>query len=112
MKVNGSRLIPYSEVTKKAVVEIDLSLATHLTDLNAPLDIGVAYDDSEPWRMERSFRITFKDGNEINFFADDDAAKAQWLVVLRRLLGKEGKAMPPMWALALRKSVAEGNGTR
>lgn len=111
MKVQGHRLIPYSEITHKAFVEIDLSLATRLDDLNAPTVTTVAgskrfstYDDSEPWRMDRSFKLTFQDGTDISFFADDDVAKARWMKVLLDLIGREGSVNPPMWAVALRKS--------
>lgn len=108
MRLKGSRLIPYSEVTNKAFVEIDLSLTVSVIDLNASIS-GAEYDDSESCRMERSFRLIFKDGSDISFFADSDDDKRRWMEVLGGLKGEMEESRAPMWALALRKSVTLGN---
>jgi hypothetical protein len=108
MRLKGSRLIPYSEVTNKAFVEIDLALATSVIDLNTS-DSSADYDDAESCRMERSFRLNFQDGSEISFYADSDEDKRKWIKVLGGLKGEVGEAKAPMWALALRKSVSLGN---
>lgn len=47
--------------------------------------------------MERSFRVTFADGERISFFADTDEQKDAWIEVLRGIV--ERKAPPcPLWA--------------
>lgn len=113
-KLRGSVLIPYSEVTKKAYVEIDLANAVAIEDSNAPLLPSTAPTltrsssmdmDDDPWRMDRSFKLVFKDGAELRFFADSDKDKAGWLRVLGAYLDAppKGRKAPPAWAVVLRK---------
>ncbi|GAA5849958.1 hypothetical protein JCM8547_000964 [Rhodosporidiobolus lusitaniae] len=116
VKLRGSTLVPYSEITKRAHVEINLTLVASLEDLNilSMLTPGSSrstssskYHDDEDdamGRMENSFRLVFKDGNRIDFFADSEGEKRRWMEVLQEVVGKpEGKKSPPEWAVAVKK---------
>lgn len=107
VKLRGGMMVPYSEVTKRSHVEIDLSLVSHVADLNAASPKGRAsFDDDEEdlARMDNSFRLVFKDGNRIDFYADSADDKAQWLSVLDRTIAAEGGVrVAPAWAIAVRK---------
>ncbi|BGP12856.1 hypothetical protein JCM10213_005229 [Rhodosporidiobolus nylandii] len=110
VKLRGSTLVPYSEVTKRSHVEINLALVASIADLNTPSmptpgSRASRFDEDEDvGRMENSFRLVFKDGNSIDFFADDAEAKAKWIEVLNQVIGKaENKKTPPEWAVAARK---------
>lgn len=75
-KLIGGTLVATNAVTKKDVVSVDLRKATSVEDNNAPHlsrlnDEGMAH-------MARSFRITFGDGDFIDFSADTDQDKLQW----------------------------------
>jgi hypothetical protein len=100
-------LVPYSEVTKRSHVEIDLSLVSHVADLNVASPAGKAsFDDGEDElsQMDNSFRLVFKDGNRIDFYADSATAKAQWLEALHKTIAAEGGVrVAPSWAIAARK---------
>lgn len=112
-KLRGNCLVPYSEVTKKASVEIDLSLAVAVVDSNAPLAATMtqgarsrqpSYDDEEELtKMDHEFKLTFKNAGELRFFADSEADKARWMEVLGKVVGVKGKKSAPGWAVALRK---------
>jgi len=101
-KLRGNCLLPYSEVTKKASVEIDLSLAVAVVDPNAPSEPNYD-DDDELTKMDPEFKLTFKNAGELRFFADSEADKANWIEVLSKVVGVKGKKAPPGWAVALRK---------
>ncbi|GAA5980156.1 hypothetical protein JCM10908_001552 [Rhodotorula pacifica] len=107
VKLRGGMLVPYSEVTKRSHVEIDLSLVSHVADLNVASPAGRAsFDDGEDElsQMENSFRLVFKDGNRIDFYADSAAAKTQWLEALGKTIAAEGGVrVAPSWAIAARK---------
>lgn len=100
-------LVPYSEVTKRSHVEIDLSLVSHVADLNAASPAGKAsFDDDEEDLacMDNSFRLLFKDGNRIDFYADSPGDKARWLEVLGKTIAAEGGVrVAPAWSIAVRK---------
>lgn len=103
--------MPYSEVTKRSHVEINLALVSQVEDLNvatvqSPKSRASRFEDEDEdlSRMDNSFRLIFKDGNRIDFYADSPEAKATWLRVLSAVVGKEdGKKAPPDWAVAVRK---------
>ncbi|BGP36914.1 Bud site selection protein bud4 [Rhodotorula kratochvilovae] len=109
VKLRGSTLVPYSEVTKRSHVEINLAHVVAIEDLNAPSSsrasrYGDDDDDEALSRMDHSFRLTFRDGNRIDFYADSDAIKEKWLEVLADVVGKEDdKKTAPDWAIAVRK---------
>ncbi|BGP21746.1 GTP binding protein [Rhodotorula toruloides] len=111
VKLRGSTLVPYSEVTKRSHVEINLALVSQLEDLNvatvhSPKSRASRFEDEDEdlSRMDNSFRLIFKDGNRIDFYADSPESKAKWLSVLSIVVGKEdGKKAPPEWAVAVRK---------
>lgn len=105
MTLRGNRLIPYSEITKTAFVEYDLTLAIALLDLN----LSTVFDDEDTYRSERAFSITFKDKSEIRFTADTQEIKLDWLTTLGLLINREGKnvgkgKVAPLWAVALVKA--------
>lgn len=98
-------------------VEIDLSLVTSVEDLNAPSPASTpgsratTYDsDADLGAMDHSFRLFFKDGSSIDFFADAAETKQQWLEALRRevAIATVNTKAPPSWALTMRKLVAAG----
>ncbi|POY71512.1 hypothetical protein BMF94_5825 [Rhodotorula taiwanensis] len=107
VKLRGGMLVPYSEVTKRSHVEIDLSLVSHVADLNAASPAGKAsFDDDEEDLacMDNSFRLLFKDGNRIDFYADSPGDKARWLEVLGKTIAAEGGVrVAPAWSIAVRK---------
>ncbi|GAA5861488.1 hypothetical protein JCM1840_005387 [Sporobolomyces johnsonii] len=109
VKLRGNTLVPYSEVTKRSHVEINLAHVTSLEDLNVPTtatpgSCASVYDpDEDISRMDNSFRLQFKDGNRIDFFADDAESKEKWLDVLRQIVGTEAKEGAPEWAIVVRK---------
>lgn len=82
MRIVGGTLEATSDVTSKITARIDLSKMVALHDNNAADEIGVesriSLDDDRPMSVERSFRLIFEDGEEIQFYADDDEAKADW----------------------------------
>ena len=84
MRVIGSNLVAFNDVTKKATATIDLKKAIAVED------------DQEPWSpssprasryadeydglhgLERSFRLIFPHDQEITFLADTDEEKNKW----------------------------------
>jgi len=105
VKLRGSTLVPYNEVTKRSHVEINLAQVVAVEDLNAPSSARDDDDDDESVsRMDHSFRLAFEDGNRIDYFADSYAIKAKWLEVLAAVVGKDDdKKKAPDWAVAVRK---------
>ncbi|KAL8286222.1 hypothetical protein RQP46_004710 [Phenoliferia psychrophenolica] len=117
-KLVGHRLIPYSEVTKKAMVEIDLSLADSVYDPQnpaasppTPLSPATAMTrtssldlEEERWTAhEHSFLVSFKDGSEIEFFADRAEDKERWIALLTAVIGRKARKAAPEWALRFKK---------
>ena len=111
MKIQGTSLVCYNEITKKATVKIDLTKAVCIEDNcdpHTPATNGgspskhsrkPSYDD-EPgaiYNVERSFTITFQDGERISFFADTDAEKATWYKTIEEAVSSKVPAAP-MWA--------------
>ncbi|KDR75165.1 hypothetical protein GALMADRAFT_69760 [Galerina marginata CBS 339.88] len=106
LRVIGSNLVAFNDVTKKATATIDLKKAIAVEDdqearnnARSPAS-GIAgrYADEYDglYGVERSFRLIFPQDQEIIFFADTDEEKAKWLEVLRALVGR----IPPhpLWA--------------
>ncbi|KDQ13917.1 hypothetical protein BOTBODRAFT_44860 [Botryobasidium botryosum FD-172 SS1] len=109
LRVVGGSIIAFNDITLKATATIELKKAIGVVDNDEPTSpmMGVeattsaaansrrSHDD-EVYRVERSFRLLFPDDEEISFFADTDEDKAQWLKVLRTLIGR----IPPypLWA--------------
>ncbi|KAF8904433.1 hypothetical protein CPB84DRAFT_1745841 [Gymnopilus junonius] len=106
LRVIGSNLVAFNDVTKKATATIDLKKAIAVEDdqearnsARSPAS-GTAsrYADEYDglYGVERSFRLVFPQDQEIIFFADSDEEKAKWLEVLRALVGR----IPPhpLWA--------------
>lgn len=66
-------------MTKKATATIDLRKAVAVHDHNLADMKGRGRDtDDMLFGVDRAFRIEFKGGEEIAFFADTDAEKAKW----------------------------------
>lgn len=59
--------------------------------------------DDDINRMDNSFRLAFKDGGKIDFFADIAELKVKWLEALRQVAGTDAKKGAPEWAVAVRK---------
>lgn len=105
VKLQGSHLIGYNEITKKPTVKIDLSKAVSIEENSNPVNKGDArrmdVDDEEldeTYHVERSFRLTFKDGERIFFFADTDDEVRQWMGAMGKIVGNA--KLPPqcLWA--------------
>ncbi|KAF7321547.1 PH domain-containing protein [Mycena kentingensis (nom. inval.)] len=107
LRVVGSSLIAFNDVTKKATATIDLKKAIAVEDdqeprgTMSPVSAMSArtsrYDDYDGlYGVERSFRLIFPNNQEISFFADTDEEKAKWLEIFRALVGH----IPPhpLWA--------------
>ncbi|KIJ51349.1 hypothetical protein M422DRAFT_26767 [Sphaerobolus stellatus SS14] len=101
LRVVGSSLIAFNDVTKKVTATIDLKKATAVEDDDPaaalpgmPSRQRDSYDGG--YRVERSFRLIFRGDDEIQFFADTDEEKSRWLEVLGALVGH----IPPnpLWA--------------
>jgi hypothetical protein len=77
----GATLVAFNDVTKKPTVTIELKHVINVRDNDeprtAPLARGRESFDSL-YKVERSFRLVFKDDDEITFFADTDEEKAKW----------------------------------
>lgn len=94
VKAQGAHLIGFNEITKKPTVKIDLSKAISIEENHDPHKKtgGKAFNDDEEefdetYHVERSFRITFKDGERIFFFADTDEEMHRWLNALGKIVG-------------------------
>ncbi|KAL9938679.1 hypothetical protein V8E36_002398 [Tilletia maclaganii] len=139
IQAQGSSLICFNEVTKRPIVKIDLSKAVEIEDNFDPVDATLvspggtsggpgkrmqrtmstystaAYEDlDENYHVERSFRITFQNGERISFFADTDEEKDKWLTALRDVVGKPS-AVAPLWAHAandMLRRIADGTYTK
>ncbi|KAF8526015.1 hypothetical protein BU17DRAFT_41364, partial [Hysterangium stoloniferum] len=99
LRVIGSNLVAFNDVTKKATATIDLKKAISVEDDDrgtASSASGSRDEFEEVYRVERSFRLVFPDNENISFFADTDEAKEKWLKVLGALVGQ----IPPnpLWA--------------
>jgi hypothetical protein len=106
MKVQGVHLIGFNEITKKATVKIDLSKAISIEENKDPVknSRGNYNDDDdeldETYHVERSFRITFQDGEKIFFFADSDEEMHRWLKALSKIVGNSSIPAQCAWAQA------------
>ncbi|GJE91505.1 hypothetical protein PsYK624_076550 [Phanerochaete sordida] len=89
-RVIGSNLVAFNNVTKKATATIDLKKAIALEDDKkardgaqspiSPMSPRSFVEFDTPYGVERSFRILFKNDQEIIFYADTDEEKKQWYV--------------------------------
>lgn len=105
VKAQGAHLIGYNEITKKPTIKIDLRKAVSIEQTHDPVNSGKAsqgHDDEEEldetYHVERSFRITFKDGEKISFFADTDAEMQKWLDALKKVVGNKEIPDACVWA--------------
>lgn len=104
MKAQGAHLIGYNEITKKPTIKIDLSKAISIEQSHDPVNNpkgSYAMDDEEldeNYHVERSFRITFKDGEKISFFADTDEEMKKWLAALSKVVGNGEIPANCVWA--------------
>jgi hypothetical protein len=133
VKAQGQFLICFNAVTNKPTVKIDLSKAVCIEDLGNHVNPGSMFfpftanqamsksrtiashatsatlaeeeDIDANYHVDCSFRITFADGERINFFADTEEEKAAWVKVITDILGSEVPPNP-LWAQA----VMEGQG--
>ncbi|KAG8985932.1 Bud site selection protein bud4 [Tulasnella sp. JGI-2019a] len=100
VKIIGANLVAFNDVTNKPTTTIELKKAIAVVDDQDPIgDLsspGRHLDDDDYVYVERSFRLLFPDNVRIAFFTDSDEEKAQWLDILRALIGH----IPPnpLWA--------------
>ncbi len=65
---------------------------------------GEEEDADANYNVDRSFRITFADGERITFFADTETDKSQWVKVISDVIGNEVPPNP-LWAQALLEGI-------
>ncbi|KAG8891869.1 Bud site selection protein bud4, partial [Tulasnella sp. 403] len=100
VKVIGSNLVSFNDVTNKPTATIELKMALAVVDDQDPASQSTVrrkkIREEGVYHVERSFRLLFPDDEEIAFFTDTDAEKARWLEILRALIGR----IPPnpLWA--------------
>ncbi|WFD32581.1 Bud site selection protein bud4 [Malassezia sp. CBS 17886] len=107
VRVMGLTMIGFNEVTKRPTIRIDLvqALDVQRCDPGAPEN-----DDlDEMYHVSRSFRLSFRDGEKIYFFADTDAEVGEWVRVLSGIIAHK-QPSPPAWAEAAASSLAEAQG--
>jgi hypothetical protein len=77
LRVIGSNLVAFNDVTKKATVVIDLKKAIAVEDDQQPRN---SYDDDYDghYGVERSFRLIFPQDRAITFFADSEEEQSRW----------------------------------
>ncbi|CAE6332614.1 unnamed protein product [Rhizoctonia solani] len=101
-RIIGSNLIAYNDVTGKAIATISLRQALAVEDDQNPLAPGAVpgrrgRDESDAYFSDnRCFRLLFDNDEDIAFYADSEEEKAEWLRILRALVGN----IPPhpLWA--------------
>ncbi|KAJ7594637.1 hypothetical protein C8J56DRAFT_444291 [Mycena floridula] len=107
LRIIGSNLVAFNDVTKRATATISLKKALAVEDGQESRNNAVSpssqmtsrssrFDEGDSlYGVERSFRLVFPE-DEILFFADTDEEKTRWLEVLRALVGH----IPPhpLWA--------------
>jgi len=76
LRVIGSNLVAFNDVTKRATATIDLKKAIAVEDNEKSQLSPDEYDGA--YGVERSFRLIFPQHQEIIFFADTDEEKAKW----------------------------------
>ncbi|KAI3617760.1 hypothetical protein CBS9595_003669 [Malassezia furfur] len=107
MRIMGLNLICFNEVTKRPTTRIDLMQALVVEDCAS---LGADLEDMDEMLPEkRSFRIVFRDGEKIYFFADTDAEMRQWLHALQKIVAHK-LDMPPAWAQAAYTAANEFHG--
>ncbi|KAI3624132.1 BUD4 [Malassezia furfur] len=107
MRIMGLNLICFNEVTKRPTTRIDLMQALTVEDCAS---LGNDLEDMDEMLPEkRSFRIVFRDGEKIYFFADTDAEMQQWLHALQTIVAHK-LDMPPAWAQAAYTAANEFHG--
>lgn len=107
VRLVGSNLVCFNEVTKRPTIRIDLMQAVHIEDTNVhtPADEDV----DETYSVENSFRITFRDGEHISFFADSEDSKQVWMRVLSGTMSY--RAQPaPRWTRAVQRYIQAHSG--
>lgn len=87
LRIIGSSLVAYNDVTRRAIASMDLRMATRVVDESGPIRSPASgatressYEDNEPYwagTVERSFKLEFG-RDEILFYADTDQEKAGW----------------------------------
>ncbi len=73
----GSSLIASNPVTKKEVFSVDIR-QLKLAEDNNTADRAAREEDEGVSPMPRSFRLVFKNGEDIVFSADSDLEKQKW----------------------------------
>lgn len=97
-------MIGFNEITKKPTVKIDLSKAVSVEENHDPTkgDSSQRRSDDEEldeaYHVERSFRVTFKDGERIFFFADTDREVREWMSALKKIVGNAQIPQQCLWA--------------
>lgn len=93
-RIIGSSLVAFNDVTKKATTTIDLKKAVAVEDdkkardgLHSPMTpVSPRFVEFDvPYGIERSFRLLFRNDQEIIFYADSDEEKKQWCVIVASL---------------------------
>lgn len=131
MIVKGSQLIAYNEITKRSHATFDMAAAVAVEDCATGLSPMAATftpvvssptkaapsvmshhrsmsdESEEPYAdVPHSFRVVFNDSTVVYFYADSEAAKAKWLQVLDKMVGKPSQ-VPPLWAVVMKDTLGK-----
>ncbi|CAN6660937.1 hypothetical protein TRVA0_033S00100 [Trichomonascus vanleenenianus] len=113
-KVRGTIMTAYSENSGKARATINLGKATGIIDdkgsLTAPVDKGrrqsaFAKQEEAFMFVDEGFRLKFANGEIIDFYADDQAAKQNWIRNLNEIITGNTSRKP--WVELILKRAAE-----
>ncbi|PWZ00011.1 hypothetical protein BCV70DRAFT_150561, partial [Testicularia cyperi] len=133
VKAQSHFLICFNAVTKKPTVKIDLSKAVCIEEIGNHVNAGSMLfpspasqamtksrtlashatmctladeeDADANYHVDRSFRLTFADGERISFFADTEEEKSRWVSVITDIV--ESEVPPnPLWAQAVLETMA------
>ncbi|KAI1001286.1 hypothetical protein K3495_g6913 [Podosphaera aphanis] len=115
-KLVGSKLTAFHETTRQPRVTINLANACKLIDDRSALiqketigkggkrrKSGFAEEEEGYMFVEEGFRIRFRNGEVIDFYADTSADKESWMRVLDGCIGKESDTKRAWCSLVLKR---------
>ncbi|WFD04827.1 Bud site selection protein bud4 [Malassezia vespertilionis] len=105
VRIVGLDMMCYSEVTNRPTTRIDLMQALQVQS-------GASRSGDEDDALSQfphAFCISFRDGENIYFYADTDAGLREWMRVLKNIVSHKLPA-PPTWAQVAAADAAEFYG--
>ena len=92
----GSRMIAYHETSRRKKATINLMNAICVSDGEREEQEGGGREQDEAMYMEEGFRKHFRNGETVDFNAEDGAQKDECIKTLHSLVGKISE--PCLWA--------------